>query len=207
MRRLCGHVTCTVASALVFFPAHIPQAHAHLVSTGLGPFYDGVAHVLVTPEDAVAVLALALLSGMSGISSARAVLFTLPTAWCLGALFGQHTPPPQSVTWLTVTTFIAIGALIAMNCRLTASAAICLSIVIGFPHGYFDGPERTGVLSDFSMLSGTLACMFFAIAVISATVASLHAAWTRMVMRTIGSWIAAAGLLLLAWLLKQSGLA
>jgi hypothetical protein len=31
---------------------------SHLVNSGLGPFYDGIAHLFVTPEDLLAVIAL-----------------------------------------------------------------------------------------------------------------------------------------------------
>src|SRR5437764_12664206 len=41
-------------------------ADAHLNSTGVGPFYDGLMHFLMSPEDIVPVLALALLAGLRG---------------------------------------------------------------------------------------------------------------------------------------------
>ena len=40
-------------------------AKAHLVSTGLGPFYDGVTHLLVSPDDLLGVIALSLLAGLN----------------------------------------------------------------------------------------------------------------------------------------------
>ena len=45
-------------------------AEAHLNSTGMGPFYDGLIHFLMSPEDIVPVLALALLAGLRGASLA-----------------------------------------------------------------------------------------------------------------------------------------
>src|SRR5664280_2561595 len=41
-------------------------AEAHLNSTGMGPFYDGLIHFLMSPEDIVPVLALVLLAGLRG---------------------------------------------------------------------------------------------------------------------------------------------
>jgi len=55
-------------------------AEAHLNSTGRGPFYDGLMHFLMSPEDIVPVLALALLAGLRGASYGRRALFVLPTA-------------------------------------------------------------------------------------------------------------------------------
>ena len=59
-------------------------AQAHLVDTGLGPVYDGIAHFALTPEDLLPALALAVLAGLRGADSARRVVFVLPLAW-LGA--------------------------------------------------------------------------------------------------------------------------
>jgi hypothetical protein len=56
------------------------QAHAHLVNSGFGPFNDGIAHLFVTPEDVLAVVALALLAGLGGKTCGRSVLFILATA-------------------------------------------------------------------------------------------------------------------------------
>ena len=33
------------------------DAAAHLVTTGMGPVYDGIGHLLLTPEDLVALIA------------------------------------------------------------------------------------------------------------------------------------------------------
>ena len=41
-------------------------AHAHLVTTGLGPVYDGISHLALTPEDLVPTLTVGLLAGLGG---------------------------------------------------------------------------------------------------------------------------------------------
>ena len=62
-----------------------PSAQAHLMNTGFGPFYDGLTHLFVTPEDLLPVIALALLAGLRGPRFGRAVLFVLPVAWLVGS--------------------------------------------------------------------------------------------------------------------------
>ena len=50
-----------VATAAFAFAAALglaSQADAHLMTTGLGPFYDGFTHLFLTPEDLLPVLAL-----------------------------------------------------------------------------------------------------------------------------------------------------
>ena len=39
---------------------------AHLVNSGLGPFFDGVAHLFVTPEEFLVFVAIAFLAGLGG---------------------------------------------------------------------------------------------------------------------------------------------
>ena len=57
----------TVALAL----AAAQPAGAHLNVTGVGPFYDGIVHFALSPEDIGAVVALALLAGLRGPAFAR----------------------------------------------------------------------------------------------------------------------------------------
>src|SRR5262245_33207222 len=54
------------------------SAQAHLMNTGFGPFYDGLTHLFVTPEDLLPMVVLTLLAGLHGAQCGRWVLFTLP---------------------------------------------------------------------------------------------------------------------------------
>src|SRR5207253_2559437 len=71
-------------------------AHAHLVSTGFGPFYDGAAHFFVSIEQLLPVLALALLAGLRGPRAGRYAIALLPSAWLVSGLVGLRLPaqPP-----------------------------------------------------------------------------------------------------------------
>ena len=60
-------------------------AEAHLNSTGMGPIYDGLMHFLMSPEDLVPELALALLAGLRGAAYGRRAAFTLPATWLAGS--------------------------------------------------------------------------------------------------------------------------
>ena len=67
------------------------SASAHLVTTGLGPVYDGITHVLMSPDDLVPIIALALLAGLNGPAAGRSALFGLTGAWLVGGIFGVLT--------------------------------------------------------------------------------------------------------------------
>jgi hypothetical protein len=63
----------------------------------------------------------------------------------------------------------------------------------------------TSIASDESArlgVAGITASVFVVVALVSAAVVSLPAAWMRIAVRVIGSWIAAIGLLLLGWSLR-----
>ena len=79
--RVCAQLLLALALLLSGSPAE-----AHLITTGLGPVYDGILHFLVSPEDLVPVFALALLGGQCGRETARRVLFALPATWLAGGL-------------------------------------------------------------------------------------------------------------------------
>ena len=63
------------------------------MNTGFGPFYDGLTHLFVTPEDLLPVIALALLAGLRGPRFGRAVLLALPVAWLVGSAAGLLLAP------------------------------------------------------------------------------------------------------------------
>jgi len=68
----------------------------YLVNTGLGPFYDGASHFVLTPEDLLPAVALALLAGQGGARTGRRALFALPGAWLVGGLGGLALPTFRS---------------------------------------------------------------------------------------------------------------
>ena len=57
------------------------DAAAHLVTTGMGPVYDGIGHLLLTPEDLVPVLALALYAGLRGAADGRRTSLPAGQRW------------------------------------------------------------------------------------------------------------------------------
>ncbi len=174
---------------------------AHLVTTGLGPVYDGLLHFALTPEDLVPALALALLAGLRGATHGRRALFVLPAAWFLGGILGLAAH--GGVTpFLTSISFVLLGGLVAADARLPIGATTVLAALLGLFHGYLNGTAmaqpRLGALG----LLGVVAAVFTLVALAASLVVPLRAAWARVVVRVAGSWIAAVGLLLLGWALR-----
>jgi hydrogenase/urease accessory protein HupE len=174
---------------------------AHLVTTGLGPVYDGVGHLLLTPEDLLPALGLALFGGLRGAPHARAVLFLLPAAWLAGGGIGMLTgvgPRPS----VAVVSFLALGLLVATDAPIPRGATAALAVAVGLLHGWSNGPVLAQSQLGLRGLGGIAATVFVVVALLSAGVVALRRPWTRIAVRVAGSWIAASGLLLLGWSLR-----
>ena len=177
-------------------------AAAHLVTTGLGPVYDGIGHLLLTPEDLIPVLALALFAGMRGTEPGRRALFFLPVAWLTGGLVGlQFEGLP--VVYIPALSFLILGALVAADLNIPAHAVRALAVLLGLVHGFLNGvalQQGAGALG----LIGIMATLFVLMALISSLIVTLKQPWTRIVVRVAGSWVVASGILMLGWLVRGS---
>lgn len=177
-------------------------AEAHLVTTGLGSVYDGLLHFVLTPEDLVPVLALALLAGLRGAGHGRCALFVLPAAWLMGGVLGLAAHGGTSVVVLTSISFVLIGGLVAADAPVPLGAITALAALLGLFHGYLNGAAMAQAGPGASGLAGIVVAVFTVVALAASVVVPLRAAWTRVVVRVAGSWIAAVGLLLLGWGLR-----
>ena len=193
-------------AAAVLLGAAAWPAHAHLVETGFGTFYDGVAHLAVTASDLLVVLALALLAGQRGTQAARWSLFVLPAAWLLAGLAGAQRAVEPTVAWpvLTTLTFGVAGMLVAFGTRLPPAAVALYAALAGGLHGFLNGAALTPGTSALA-LAGAATTVFCVLALVSAQVAVLRAGWTRIAVRVAGSWLGAAALLMIGWQVRLSG--
>jgi hydrogenase/urease accessory protein HupE len=180
------------------------RADAHLVTTGLGPVYDGIGHLLLTPEDLVPILALALFAGLRGARAGRLALFVLPVAWLAGGLLGLRLGTASN-TPVPALSFILLGLLVAADLRLPDGVVAALAAAVGLVHGFWNGPALAGTGPGALGLLGIAVVAFVMVALAAALVVSLEAPAARIAVRVAGSWIAAIGLLLLGWALRTRG--
>jgi urease accessory protein len=187
--------------AFAFVMCALP-AEAHLNSTGMGPFYDGLMHFLMSPEDIVPVLALALLAGLRGASYGRRALFTLPVAWLLGGLAGLSAVSSRPHPFIAAAWFLMLGGLLAADAKVSLRVTTALAALLGVYHGYLNGAGMGQFETASVALLGLVFAIFVLIALAAAFVVRLHAAWARIAVRVAGSWIAASGLLMLGWAVR-----
>lgn len=196
MRALWRGRAAGAALALVALPAH-----AHLVETGFGGFYDGIAHLLVTPEDILVVLALALLAGLKGAAAGRLAALALPLAWLAGGLVGTHWSA-GSLPLVSTASFALIGLLVALDARLRPAGVLAFSVVAGVLHGLVNGATMAPGGADTLALIGAVSGVAFVATVLAAEISALPVGWPRIVVRVAGSWIAATGVLMFGWMAR-----
>ena len=189
-----------VVFALMMFAL---PGEAHLNSTGMGPFYDGLMHFLMSPEDIVPVLALALLAGLRGASYGRRALFTLPVAWLLGGLAGLSAMTANPHPFVAAAWFLLLGGLLAADAKVSLRVTTALAALLGIYHGYLNGTGMGQFETAAVALLGLVFAVFVLIALAAAFVVRLRAQWARIAVRVAGSWIAASGLLMLGWAVRK----
>jgi urease accessory protein len=176
------------------------------MNTGFGPFYDGLTHLFVTPEDLLPVIALALLAGLRGPRFGRAVLFALPVAWLAGSTAGLLLTPQITLPVAETIVTIALGALLAADCPLSLTFAVSLAILLGLLHGVLNGSELPKTSSSGQLVvAGVAVALFVVVSLLAGPAASVRELWVGVAVRVAGSWIVAIGLLMLGWAMRVPG--
>ncbi len=201
MGRSGPRVALMAAAAVALAPA----AEAHLVTTGMGPVYDGIAHFFLSPDDVLCAVAVALLAGMRGPVAGRWAAALLPVGWLLGGVAGETLRlAPASNPILAAASLLILGILVAADRPAPLAVISSLTALLGFSHGLFNGAAMREAGGAGAMLQlGGVAVTLAVIGLLGAALAvSLGRPPWRIALRVAGSWTAAIGLLLLGWALK-----
>jgi hydrogenase/urease accessory protein HupE len=178
-------------------------AQAHLMNSGFGPFYDGLAHPLISPEDLLPAVAVTLLAGLGGARQGRCVLAILPGAWLAGMAAGWAIGLPAAPAWLGAVATALIGALVAGDVRLPLAAMAAVAAALGALHGYDNGHDLAATTGALLAIAGIACSLFAMVSLLAGQVAVLRAQWARLAVRISGSWIAATGLLMFGWSMRS----
>jgi hydrogenase/urease accessory protein HupE len=203
-RPASAFITALASAAPILAPA---TAQAHLVSTGVGPVYDGIAHLFVSIEDLLPVLAIGLLAGLNGAPAGRWLLFSLPLSWLAGGIAGVVLPATLPAFSPAMLSMLVLGILTATDFRLQPSTVGALAAGLGLVHGWQNGAALQAAGLGTTGLVGTAAAVFGVVTLVAASVVALRRPWVRIAVRAAGSWVAAVGLLMLGWTLSGKALA
>lgn len=193
-----------VAGACAFLLAPA-SAHAHLVNTGLGPIFDGISHLLLSFDDLLPVVAMAMLAGLNGPAAGRRALFTLPATWLVGGAIGYAGGVALLPSGATSLSLLVLGILVAWDRKPSLRAITGLAAIVGLLHGWLNGVAIASAARQAIGLAGVIGAVFVLVALVAAPVAQLKAPGARIAVRVAGSWIAAVGLLYLGWTLSGRG--
>ncbi|MFN8009750.1 MAG: HupE/UreJ family protein, partial [Terriglobia bacterium] len=163
---------------------------------------DGLMHFVLSPEDFVPVLALALLVGLRGAAYGRRTLFILPLAWFLGGVAGTWAAARAANPYLTAGWFLLLGGLLAFDARLSLRMFTGLAVLLGLSHGYLNGSGMGELGTSAVALLGLVFAVFVQVALAASLVVQMQVHWAKIAVRVAGSWIAGSGLLLLGWAVR-----
>lgn len=176
---------------------------AHLTPTGYGPWGDGMARLLLQPSELLLVIALVLLAVQSGRASADRVLWLLPLAWLLGGLIGLNLPAELLQAIACTAVLAATGLLVALGVRLRARVLLPLVALLAAAFALVGGSALAGHSGALQALLGESVAIAVLATLLSQLLAPPHPRWLAIAVRVGGSWITAASLLMLGWLVRH----
>ena len=129
------------------------------MDSGFGPFYDGLAHPFVAPEDLLPVIAMALLAGLGGPRCGRWVLFALPLAWLAGMTASWAPGARAWPGWSSCVLTIVLGGLVAADRRLPLTVVVGFAVLLGATHGLGNGRELSAAKGGMLAMSGIICAL------------------------------------------------
>jgi hydrogenase/urease accessory protein HupE len=175
-------------------------AWAHGTIAGAGAFYSGALHPLVSPAHLIALLTLGLAIGQRAepeVERTGAPLAALAVALAIGlSLHAAAGDPDTDRVLLAGAALVGVG--VAAAWRWPAPWLVVLAAAVGVAAGLASGPSGVQGSARATMLAGTGLAAFAVTAYAAVMTATIRQPWLQIAVRVLGSWFAAAALLVLA---------
>jgi hydrogenase/urease accessory protein HupE len=126
-------------------------------------------------------------------------VIALLLACLVAGLIGLTHPITTNLAWMSVLSFMLMGALVAADARLSPVTIAALAGMYGALHGLLNGSTLATMGADVGSLLGMVLAAVSLVLLASAAVVPLQAFWARITVRVAGSWVVAVGLLMLGW--------
>jgi urease accessory protein len=185
-------------------------AAAHTITPGTTGFTDGLQHPFGLPAHLMAILGFGLLLGAQDVAAWR-----LPTyAFLAGLTAGLAGGPLVMTATLDARLAVALlalavllGGTIALARPLPSLLLLALGALTGFGLGLDSAPEGGTLQQTVGALAGSGFAITFALLNAAMLAQYAHSqvgpqAWQKIGVRIVGSWIAAAGIMVLALQLR-----
>ncbi|MCB1775750.1 MAG: HupE/UreJ family protein [Gammaproteobacteria bacterium] len=180
-----------------------PAALAHSPIKGLDSFYAGILHPLVVPAHVMAVLVFGILVGQQGVKQLQAAVMGFLAAVGIGIGIAGFYPGTWSELPLLGVVAL-VGLLVALAKPLPVPLHLVIAVVLGGLLGMDSAQAELAGRAMWASLLGSGVALYLLVlyALVFAEYFSRHA-WQRIGLRVIGSWVAAAALLVLALQLSK----
>jgi hydrogenase/urease accessory protein HupE len=186
--------TIVVAASFVAL-APLP-AFAHPMQ-GVGDFYAGMLHPVITLETVLPMIALGLLAGQQRREDAIQLLAMFPAALIAGAVLATLGKAPSALGLVQLILTAGLGILVASARRVPSWFLVALGVVLGISAGWANATEVFGQVSPLRFVAGLAVVGLLLLVYGNGLVRNLKVEWTQIAVRVVGSWIAAASILVL----------
>ena len=184
-----------VAAAALATLSPLP-AFAHPMQ-GVGDFYAGMLHPVVTIETVLPMVALSLLAGQQRRETAIHLLAAFPAALIVGALLASLGIAPSRLGIVQLILTAGLGILVAFARRVPSWLLVALGAVLGISAGWANAAELVAQASRFRFIAGLAVVGLLLLVYGNGLVRNLKWEWTQIAVRVVGSWIAAVSILVL----------
>lgn len=176
---------------------------AHLTPTGYGAWGDGMARLFLQPTELLLVIALVLLALQSGRPCGDRLPLLLPLAWLLGGLIGLNLSAELLLAVVCTAIVAATGLLVALGVRLRPRVLMPLVALLAAAFALVAGSALAGHPGALAALLGETVAIAVLTTLLTKLLAPPHPRWIAIAVRVGGSWITAASLLMLGWLVRH----
>jgi urease accessory protein len=171
-------------------------AFAHPMQ-GVGDFYAGMLHPVITIETVLPLIALSLLAGQQRREAAIHLLAAFPAALIVGALLASLRDAPSSLGIVQLILTAGFGILVAFARPVPSWLLVALGAVLGVTAGWANAAELVGQGSRLRFIAGLAVVGLLLLVYGNGLVRNLKREWTQIAVRVVGSWIAAVSILVL----------
>src|SRR5262245_16257389 len=172
-------------------------AHAHAPIMGIGGVPGGMLHALLIPEHGASLFALGLVLGRQERAARRSGLLIFGAALVAGLVATGLGLTPALATDALLIAMGILGLLIALAWG-PPLLAWTLAALAGLTFALDSAPDATGTDEIVRMLIGSGIGAALVLVIVAEVSVFLRGNALRIVMRVLGSWIAASAILVLA---------
>ena len=142
-------------------------------------------------------LALGLLAGLQEVRLGRWIPLVFGAGVLLGVSIAAIAPLAPQAPGLPLLSFIVLGVLVAVGRRWPLPLLLTLAAAVGLAQGYDNGLAVTPTTNVVLFVGGVVVSGLVVVLLVTATTSVGVASrdWTRVAVRAVGSWIAAAGVM------------